>query len=189
MERRPRRSLPVKTQTRFFTVSYITVSCFAVSCLAALLIIMSACGSSGATGGKAPAASVFTMDVSAAGERLYKELEYRDTLEELDPAIVFTLLGINEDDVAEVKCYFSSGATAEEVIVFKATDAKALEALKTAVSERIEDQKNVYVSYAPQEVAYLKGAIVQAKGDYLIYCVPADSQAGAKLTNELFAGR
>ena len=154
--------------------------------ISALIFLSGGCGSS-ASSAPPVAAAEFTIDVRLAGERLYRDLEYRDSLEELDPLIVYTLLGIDPDDVIEIMNYFSSGATAEEIIVLKASGSEALESLKAIIVERIEDQKNVYVSYAPEEVNYLKGAVVEVKGDYLLYCVPADGAAGKKLVGEIIA--
>jgi len=162
--------------------------------LMAVLFMICGCGQSGGGGasGNATAltvAAAFTLDVERAGERLYEELTYRDALEELPAAVVYVLLGIDEGHVSAQKNYFSSGATAEEVIVFQAKDEAALKALRQAVEARIEDQKDVYVSYAPKEVDYLKGAVVEEKGAYLIYCVAEDSAAAAKLIREVLENK
>ena len=148
--------------------------------MAALMFcLMVCCGCASAGGGQGGAA--FTMDVESFGEKLYKELQYRDQLEELDPVIVYTLLGIAPEDVAAQKNYFSSGATAEEIIVFKAVDQKAADALKLTIENRIEYQKEIYASYAPEEVNYLKGAVLEQKGEYVVYCVAEDSAAAKSM--------
>ena len=141
-----------------------------------------ACVSSGAKA--SPQTPVFTLDVSAFGDALFTDLDFRDQLEELDPLIVYTLLGIDGDHVAAQKNFFSSGATAEEILVFQAVDQEAMHALKKAIEARIEDQKRVYVSYAPEEVIYLKGAVLEERGDYLVYCVAADAVSARKMIEE-----
>ncbi|MDR0469207.1 MAG: DUF4358 domain-containing protein, partial [Peptococcaceae bacterium] len=146
---------------------------FRVVCLLVLaLYVMTACGSPSGGGGGA-----FAMDVNAFGETVYQSLTFRDQLEELPPAVVCTLLGIDGDAVLEQKNYFSSGATAEEFIVFHAASSEAFRAIKAAVETRITDQMDIYASYAPEEVSYLKGAVLAEKGEYLVYCVSADSDA------------
>jgi hypothetical protein len=127
------------------------------------------------------------MDVGAFTEAVYQRLTFRDQMEGLAPSVVYTLLGIDGDDVLEQKNYFSSGATAEEFIVFHAAGAEALGALKAAVEARIADQSAVYASYAPEEVSYLKGAVLVEKGGYLVYCVAADAEAARKAIEEAFA--
>jgi len=174
---------------------YGKVKTLAIALIIICLFSALGCGASGANpsgAGASPdtsSATSFALDVSAAGKRLRDELEYRDSLEELDATVVYTLLGIDANDVIEQKNYFSSGATAEEIIVFKASGKDALGTLKAVIEARIEDQQNVYVSYAPQEVGYLKNAIIETKDNYLIYCVPVDPEAAAKLAQDIFAGR
>ena len=148
------------------------------------LLLICACGAPEASE-DARQADVFRLDVDAVGERLYHELVYRDQLEALTPTLVYVLFGIDENDVMEQKNFFSSGATAEEVIVFQAAGSAALAALTLAVEARINDQKEIYASYAPEEILYLDGAVLREKGDYLIYCVAADPVAAASLVDEI----
>jgi hypothetical protein len=152
--------------------------------VALMIVVVSSCGSPGSGVDKGGA---FVMDVGAFGEAVYQNLTFRDQLEELAPTVVYTLLGIDGDGVLEQKNYFSSGATVEELIVFHAADREALNALKTAVEARIADQMSIYASYAPEEVNYLKGAVLAEKGDYLVYCVAADSDAAKKLIEDTLA--
>ena len=147
------------------------------------LLALGGCGSQGGGGNAAPAA--FTMDVAVAGEKLFQELAFRDRLEELAPTVVYTLLGINENDVSAQKNYFSSGATAEEIIVFQARDQEALGALKAVLEARVKEQMEIYASYAPEEVEYLKGAVLKEKGDYIVFCVAADADAASRLVGEV----
>jgi hypothetical protein len=147
----------------------------------AFTLVLSACGGGRNEGEARP---LFILDVAALGERLYTDLEYRDQLEELEPEIVFTLLGINSADVTAQKNYFSSGATAEEIVVLQAPDRAAALRLKEALAARIKDQQEVYASYAPAEVAYLEQAILEDKENYVVYCVPVDAEAAARLIAE-----
>jgi len=147
-----------------------------------VLLAVSACGSSGSDGD-----TPFTMDVAAFGEETFQRLTFRDQMDELAPTVVCMLLGINSDDVLEQKNYFSSVATAEELIVFHAADKEALGTIKAAVEARVADQIELYASYAPEEVSYLKGAVIMEKGDYLVYCVAADSDAAKELIEGLLA--
>ena len=148
-----------------------------------LVIALGACTSGNGGGGPEQA---FGLDVAKLGEALYQQVAYRDQLEELDPLVVYTLLGVDGDMVFAQKNYFSSGATAEEIIIFQAKDDEALLALRRALEARLEDQAEIYASYAPEEVAYLKAAVLEEKGVYLVLCVSADAESAAKLVSEAF---
>ena len=164
----------------------IRMLCFMVVCfLIADVFLLGACATAGAGADPAREAA-FSMDVDASAERLYRELDYRDRLEELDPGVVYILLGIREEEVAALKGYFSSGATAEEIVVLQAAEEESIKALRAALEARIAYQKEVYASYAPEEVLYLQGAILMEKGEYLIYCVAADAEEAERLAEQLF---
>ncbi|MEL7622408.1 MAG: DUF4358 domain-containing protein [Clostridiales bacterium] len=161
----------------------------ALALLTTFMVFLAACGSSAPAGsggpaGSNPPAQPFTLDVAALGERLHTELEYRDQLEELEPEIVYTMLGIDAADVASQKNYISSGATAEEIIIFQAVDREAAVRLKEALAARCQDQQDVYASYAPEEVGYLQQAVLMDKETYVVFCVPVDGQAAEKLIKE-----
>jgi len=177
-------------RSKISTYNYSSFKVAAVLAVLACLILAGACGASKT---EAPQGDdkveAFVLDVAAAGERLHSELEYRDDLEALDQLIVCALLGLRDSDVDQLSSYFSSGATAEEILVFKAVDEDALKSLRSAVETRVEDQKKVYVSYAPEEIAYLDGAVIVDRDLYLIYCVSADSQKANVLVNEILRNR
>ncbi len=160
----------------------------ALALLTVFTLFLTACGSSAPAGSGDSAggnpAQPFTLDVAALGERLHTELEYRDQLEELEPEIVYTMLGIDAADVASQKNYVSSGATAEEIIIFQAVDTEAAVRLKDALAARCQDQQDVYASYAPEEVGYLQQAVLMDKETYVVFCVPVDGQAAEKLIKE-----
>ena len=163
--------------------------CFvAAGALALCFLMPAACGSPGA-GATDTRNAEFTMDVANAGERLFHELEFRDRLEELDSPVVCAILGIDGEDAVAQKNYFSSGATAEEIIVFQARDSETLAILRSALEARLEYQKEIYAAYAPEEVRYLQGAVLREKGVYLIYCVAADAEKAEELTEKLFTER
>ena len=152
-----------------------------ISFICVLFLPAAGCGAGGA------GQPAFTLDVAEAGQRLYQELEFRDQLEELNPVVVYTLLGIDESHVAAQKNYFGSGATAEEVVVLQAVDQEALQQLRFALEARLETQIDIYADYAPEEVSYLRGAVLEEKDVYIILCVAADADAAARLVGELFA--
>ena len=150
-------------------------------------LFLGACSTSGNTADNGQQPTVFSMDVAQEGDRLYRELDYRDRLEELAPSVVYTLLGIEEGDVLELKNYFSSGATAEEILVIKAKDQDALARLRFLIDTRVQDQMDIYVSYAPEEVEYLKAAVIDSKEDYLVYCVSSSPDKAGELVKDMFA--
>ncbi len=81
------------------------------------------------------------------------------------------------------KCavYLGTGATAEEIAVFKAKSADAAKAIAEAFSARRDSQITAYKNYVPAEVPKLERAIVQSRGVYAVYVTAAEADGADKI--------
>ena len=91
-----------------------------------------------------------TIDVAALADALKAAVPFSDELAEPNDAALLNFYNIDETDIAAKKVYVSSGATAEEIAVFEGTDEAAAGRIKTAVDERIADQKSAFEDYNPE---------------------------------------
>ena len=66
-----------------------------------------------------------------------------------------------------------------EMLIVKLKNPDDAEEYETAIKKRIEERKNLYKSYAPEEYALLEESVVYSNGNALFYCT-------AKNSNELF---
>lgn len=116
-----------------------------------------------------------TVDVEAAADTLFSSVEFEDTMEPLDSSMLSSIYSdIQSEDVVKSKVYTSTTATAEEIAVFEAKDSAAATRLETVLNNRVQEQKDIYVSYAPLEVSRLEKAVIRKEGNYLFFCVAAD---------------
>lgn len=113
-------------------------------------------------------------DASALADKLYTSLTFQDELTQATDTVRDTLYAIDSGDLAEGKLYISSGATAEEIAVFRATDKAAADRLYKAAQERLESQKAGYEDYAPAEMPKLNNALLMKKGNMVLLCVVED---------------
>lgn len=104
---------------------------------------------------------------------------FSETLEELDPTLLFSLPGDAEDYAGSVLVY-STGATAETAAVILTPDAdragQAETALQTWVDGQIEAERN----YRPAEVEKLENAILEVRGNSVLLVVAADWEKAAQ---------
>ena len=104
---------------------------------------------------------------------------FSETLEELDPTLLFSLPGDAEDYAGSALVY-STGATAETAAVILAPDAdraqQAEAALQTWVDGQIEAERN----YRPAEVEKLEHAILETRGNSVLLVVAADWEKAAQ---------
>lgn len=141
--------------------------------LAVLLLVSLASGC-------APALEPAQYDLEALSTKLKDSGAFSDLLSPVDYELVPTLYGVSETEIAECTVLCSTGATTEEIGLFKCVSEQAAEKVKTAAAERVESQRNLYESYAPAEMPKLDDAIVKSDGVYVFYIVSADASMAQK---------
>ncbi len=127
----------------------------------------------------------FTVNASDAAAKLRDGLVFQDELMEVSENNLSNLYGLSAEDVSEYKAYVSATmATAEEVAVFVAQDGK-VDAVRQAVDARVQDQKENYQNYQPQEMTKLNSAIVRQKGNVVVLVVADDTETANTLVDEI----
>ena len=115
------------------------------------------------------------INAQALANELMEEVEFVDELSPVKSEMVPKLYGI--DDAQEAYVYMGSGATAEEVAVFKFADEQAAEAGMSKLQDYIAARKDSFANYIPGEVARLDNAVIKQNGEYLALCVSEGSTA------------
>ncbi len=99
---------------------------------------------------------------------------FSEALTELDGAMIYDLEG---SGAVETVCWYSTGATAEEVTVLRFDSADAAKAFVDRAWEHIAQQKEDNKNYRPQEMPKLDKAVVEQRGETLLVLVAADYEA------------
>ncbi len=120
---------------------------------------LAACGGGGGT----------QMDAQALANELMEKVEFVDELSPVKSEMVPKLYGI--DNALEAYVYMGSGATAEEVAVFKFSDEQAAKDGLSKLQDYIAARKDSFANYIPGEVARLDNAVIKQSGEYLALCV------------------
>ena len=139
----------------------------AAGVLAALLLLLCACGG----GAK-------ELPLDTVSEQLLDSGAFSDILSPVGKNIAAMIYGVEETLVESSAVYWSTGATAEELALFKAQDEKGAAQLLAAAQTRLEEQKEAFSVYVPAEVAKLDTAVLAQSGPYVI-CVVAEDAARA----------
>ncbi|NLV50473.1 MAG: DUF4358 domain-containing protein [Clostridiales bacterium] len=121
------------------------------------------------------------IDLVNLGSELTSSSAFAETPQLTDSSIGYMLYSINETDCAESYFWFSSGATAEEIALIKASDEDAASRVFEAVGERVRFQIESFEDYVPEEVPKLEAATMYKKGLYVIYCCADDNEAAKKI--------
>ncbi len=137
--------------------------------LALLLLLCALAG----CGGRKPV----QFEPQEAAGALLDSKAFSDILSPVQPVIAAVLYGVPLENVDACSVYCSTGATAEEIAVFRCRDEAAAAALKQTAQQRLQEQKDAYSSYAPQEIPKLDNALLRASGVYVVCVVAEDYDA------------
>ena len=132
--------------------------CIALGCL----LLLAGC----AKGGTA------AFDPEQVTQALLDSGAFSETLEELDPTLLFPLGGDGQDYEGSL-LYYSSGATAETAAVLVAPEGKAGE-VEAVLSAWVDGQLEAERSYRPAEAEKLEHAILETRGNTVLLVVAAD---------------
>ena len=139
--------------------------------LAVIVVLsVSACGN------KADISNASAVDIAAS---VKEGVTFVDDMLEVKNEIVADFYSLPEG-VTEMKVYMSSsGATSEELAIFKCKDAQTAELVKKACEKRIEDLNEKFEDYIPGELTRLENAIIKERDGFVMF-VCADSPALAE---------
>ena len=127
-----------------------------------------------------------SLDVDKTAGRLSTEIVFQDQLTHQDKDASLKLYDLTAEDVEAVSLYVGTGATAEEVSVWQGKNETAAKAIEQAVNTRIENQKESYVDYQPQEMPKLENPVVVVKGNYVALCISGNNEKAKEIINGSF---
>ena len=142
----------------------------------ALLLLLPACGST--------AREVKDFDPVDLSSALLDSKCFTDLLSEMDKSVALELYGVDPAKVDSCSVYLGTGATAEEIAVFKAVDSDAADSIAAALQNRVTCQVEAYKNYVPREVPKLEKAIVLSAGVYAVYVTAEDSDGARAIVDD-----
>ncbi|MDR0987826.1 MAG: DUF4358 domain-containing protein [Ruminococcus sp.] len=94
---------------------------------------------------------------------------------------------LDTSSVAEMSVYVcGSGAYPDEIAVIKFKDAAKAESGFEAVSARYDAMVKTFIDYTPDEMYKLDSAVLEKKGNYVIFIASADNAKALAIADELF---
>lgn len=132
--------------------------------LAIVMIVMTACGD-----------QTIVFGISQAAGDLLDSEAFTDTLTKCDNDKALSLYGLDASVLAEYEVYIGTGATAEEIAIFRVKDNADLDTVKAACETRVSDQKTACENYLPDEMPKLDNPVLRTAGDYVVLCISNDN--------------
>ena len=102
---------------------------------------------------------------------------FSEELERLDTDILLRLYELDESEVTAAVGFGSTGLTAEDAAVCEMTDEAAAKEAEGALKAHLDYQIESNEDYRPQEMPKLEKAVVERRGNTLLFLVAADYSA------------
>lgn len=109
--------------------------------------------------------------------QLRDSLTFTDQMTDMDSAGACRFYDVDTALVQDSAAYVGSGASAESLAVFEATDTDAADGIADALRSFTDSWVTGYADYKPEEVPKLESAVLEQDGVYVVYCVTADNDA------------
>ena len=123
-----------------------------------------------------------TIDINELSKEIIENIKFEDELNNADNETATKLYDINNFTSQAV--YMSSGATAEEIAIFKFENKEECKIALEKANKRIEEQKQNFKDYMPKEMKKLENAIIKNKNNYLIVCITNNGEDVEKILNK-----
>lgn len=138
---------------------------------------------SGAAGSGAAGNEDDEPDITLLTDNLLNNVAYDCKLEQVDAGVTFP----NKlKSGSYIEMYMGDGTHADLLIVIKSTDKASADADRKSVESYLEDSRDSYRDYIPEEAQKVSNAIVSQSGQYVVACVTADTDTAKNLIKEAF---
>ena len=141
-----------------------------------MLICTAACASCGK--------GEFSVNVDEAVSYILENGGFESEMQEIDADSLSILYTITEG--TQVKAYVAGGSLADELVVFTAADKAGADQMLANVKDHIDERKDLFADYAPDEVTKLSKACVKQRGQYVVVCVSGDSDKALEAIEKYF---
>ena len=113
---------------------------------------------------------------------------FEDALDKVDPEMTKSDDGFSDEVIKEIVSYQGSGATSEEIVIFQVNDKSYLNSVKEKINTRLEERKEAFEGYLPEEVFKIENNVLDIRGNYVILCISNDSGTIEETINNYIKG-
>lgn len=126
----------------------------------------------------------YEFKASDLASSIVKSMKFEDDLAEVDKDSVISKYDTDMLNIDNSSVYMSTTATSEEVAVFVLEDEEQAQTVLEKCTSRLEAQRTVYSSYAPQEVTRIDNSYIEKINNIVVLCVTSDSDAAKKVVDD-----
>lgn len=129
------------------------------------------------------------IDIEELGTKIVESGAFEDELAKVDSSMIMQDYSFSADEIKEIVSYQGSGATSEEIVILQVNVKEQLNSVKEKINTRIEERKQAFENYLPEEVFKIDNNLLETKGNYVIFCISNDSNKVEEVINNYIKGR
>lgn len=114
------------------------------------------------------------LDVKKLEEELISSQIFEDDLNSIDRESIIKKYDFDSQKIKNINSYVGTGATAEEILIIELFDKNDIEEIEKIIETKIEERKENFQNYLPEEVFKLENYYLESKGNYIILCISND---------------
>ena len=140
----------------------------------------------GCNGSKTEEKLEVVIDVDAFLQRIEEADLFVDVLGSTRDSVLSQVMFLSTDNIESASLFMGTAFTGEAYGVFKCTSPEAASVIVDELKTFVEDQKDIYISYAPDAIPHFDSAIIKQKGSYVVYVVAHENVEANKIVEEFF---
>ncbi len=158
----------------------------------ALLTAVIICGAASCNGSKpadttttpaattaAPASNATAAEITAA---VLAEVPINSAFEKKKESLEDYFDDLDTEKITDSSYYIcASGAYPDEIAAFKFDSEDSAKTAVSSIEDRLEYQKTTYKDYTPEEYYKLEDAVIERKGEWVIYLVTSDNSKAKEI--------
>ncbi|MCL1830116.1 MAG: DUF4358 domain-containing protein [Oscillospiraceae bacterium] len=146
-----------------------------------LILLTTACGEA-----KTETVAEITVDTEAFLKKIEQTDLFVDTLGSTKESVLSQVMFLSTDKIESASLFMGTGFTGEAYAYFKCTSAEDAAIIVEELKTFVEDQKDIYISYAPDAIPHFDSAIIKQKGSYVAYVVADKNIEANRIVEEFF---
>ena len=110
---------------------------------------------------------------------------FLDTMGSTRDTVLSEVMYLSTDKIEKASLFMGTAFTGEAYGIFKCKSDEDAAVIVEELKTFVENQKDIYISYAPDAIPHFNNAIIKQKGPYVVYVV-ADKNVEANRIIEEF---
>lgn len=124
------------------------------------------------------------INIEELATKIVESDAFEDDLEEVSDEVTMEAYGFSTEEIQEIVSYQGSGATSEELVILQVKEKNNLNSVKEKINTRLEERKEAFESYLPEEVFKIENRVLEVRGNYVILGIAKDANKVVEVVEE-----